>query len=245
METENIRDEIEIDVRGLLLAILNRIVIIVLIGVLTGGMAYGYSRYFMEPQYKSTVKAYVFSKQDPDQKSITTSDLAFATYLANDYCELIKSEAVLEQVDKELNLNKKASEISSMIEVEVQEDTRVMEVAVTSNSPKLSKKIADKVVEVVNEKSKELMDGIEAVRRVGEAKLPTGPCSPNVGKNTMLGFILGFGLAAAVVALQFILDDTIKTPEDIEKWLEVSVLASIPLKNDEKKNKKKTNGKKE
>lgn len=238
METENVRDEIEIDIRGLIMAILNKFVIIMIIAVIAAGVAYGYSRYFVTPKYMSTTKLYIFSKQDPEQKIMTTSDLAFATYLANDYCALIKSEPVLQEVSEQLGLKTTVAELSSMIDVEVEEETRVMEVSVVSTSPKLSKKIADKVVEVVNDKTREVMDGIEAVKTIGEAKVPTAPCSPNVRRNTLLGFILGFGLAAAFVGIRFILDDSIKTSDDIEKWLGVSVLASIPLRNDDKKSKK-------
>jgi capsular polysaccharide biosynthesis protein len=75
------------------------------------------------------------------------------------------------------------------------------------------------------------MNGIEAVNPIDEAKLPTSPSSPNVEKNTMIGFMIGFALSILVVAVMFILDDTIKTPDDIEKRLGVSVLASIPLKS--------------
>ena len=47
----------------------------------------------------------------------------------------------------------------------------------------------------------------------------------------MIGFIVGFGVALLVIIILYILDDTIKTPDDIEKRLGVSVLAAIPLKS--------------
>ncbi len=231
METENFRNEIEIDIRGLFGAILNRLTVIILVGILVGGIAFAYTEYFIDPQYVSTTKVYILSKQDPDEKTLTTSDLAFATYLANDYQVLLTSRPVLEEVIEELNLDQTTSSLASMINVELEEDTRVMDISVTSTDPKLAKKIADKVRDVANEKTKTVMDGIEAVNPVDEANLPTSPSSPNVEKNTMLGFILGFGISTLVVIIMFILDDTIKTPDDIEKRLGVSVLASIPLKS--------------
>ena len=231
METENNRNEIEIDLRGMFAAILNRLTIIILIGILVGGIAFAYTQYFIDPQYVSTTQVYILSKQDPNQQTLTTNDLAFATYLANDYQILLESQPVLQEVKDELNLDQSTSTLASMIEVELQEDTRIMNISVTSTDPKLAKKIADKVRDVANEKTKDVMDGIEAVNAIDEAKLPTSPSSPNVEKNTMIGFILGFGISVIVVVIMFILDDTIKTPDDIEKRLGVSVLASIPLKS--------------
>lgn len=239
METENIKNEIEIDLRGLLSAILNRLTIIILVGILTGGITFAYSQYFIDPEYVSTTKVYILSKQDPDQKALTTSDLTFATYLANDYQVLLTCEPVLQQVKEELNLEQTTEALASMISVELEEDTRVMNISVTNTDPKLAKKIADKVRDVANEKTKDVMDGIEAVNPIDEAKLPTSPISPNVEKYTMLGFLLGFGISVIVVIIMFILDDTIKTPDDIEKRLGVSVLASIPLKSADSSNKSK------
>ena len=241
METENIKNEIEIDLRGLFSAILNRLTIIILVGILVGGIAFAYTQYFIDPQYVSTTKVYILSKQDPEQKALTTSDLAFATYLANDYQILLTCEPVLQEVKDELNLDQSTSSLASMISVKLEEDTRVMTISVTSTDPKLAKKIADKVRDVANEKTKTVMDGIEAVNPIDEATLPTTPDSPNIQKNTMLGFLLGFGISVLVVIVMFIMDDTIKTPDDIEKQLGVSVLASIPLKSVESSGRSKKN----
>ena len=231
MGTQNNKNEIEIDLRGLLLTILSRLTIIILVGILVGGIAFAYTEFFITPQYLSTTKVYIVSRQDPNQQGLTSSDLAFASDLANDYQVLLTSEPVLRKVKDDLKLDLSVGQLAGMVDVELEEDTRVLDIKVSSPDPKLSKKIADKVRDVANEKTKEVMEGVEAVNPVDEATLPRVPSSPHVEKNTMLGFIIGFGLALLVVILMFVLDDTIKTPDDIEKKLGVSVLASIPLKS--------------
>lgn len=232
METNNnLKNEIEIDLMGLLSAILSHLTVIILIGILTGGITFVYTQYFMDREYVSTTKVYILSKQDPNQQALTTSDIAFATYLAKDYEGLLTTEPVLKEVKKELNLDQTVGTLASMISVELEEDRRIMDISVTSTDPKLAKKIADSVREVANERLKEIMDGLKPVRSVDEAKLPTYPSSPNVKRNTIVGFLIGFGLSLIVVIIMFILDDTIKAPDDVEKRLGVSVLASIPLKS--------------
>lgn len=233
MDNENIKNEIEIDLRGLFTAVMNRLAIIILVGILVAGVAFVYTQYFVDEQYVARTKVYILNKQDENQQYLTSQDLALATYLAKDYESLLTTDPVLEEVKKELNLEQSTSTLASMISVEVEEDTRLMNISVTSTDPKLAKKIADKVREVANERLKEIMDGLEPVRSVDEAKLPTSPSYPNVEKNTMIGFIIGFGVALLVVIILYILDDTIKSPDDIEKHLGVSVLGSIPLKSEE------------
>lgn len=233
IESEEMKNEIEIDVRSLFATILNRLFVIILIGILVGGVAFVYTKFFISPQYVATTKVYILSKQDPDQKTLTTSDIAFASYLAKDYETLLTTRPVLQEVKKELNLDMSTDALEKMITVNVETDTRIMEISVTNTDPKLAKKIADKVREVANERLKVIMDDLEPVRSVDEAELPTTPASPNVKRNTMMGFIAGFGISLLVVIILFILDDTIKTPDDIEKRLGVSVLAAIPLKSEE------------
>lgn len=233
IESDEMKNEIEIDVRSLFATILNRLFVIILIGILVGGVAFVYTKFFISPQYVATTKVYILSKQDPDQKALTTSDIAFASYLAKDYETLLTTRPVLQEVKKELNLDMSTDALEKMITVNVETDTRIMEISVTNTDPKLAKRIADKVREVANERLKVIMDGLEPVRSVDEAELPTTPASPNVKRNTMMGFIAGFGISLLVVIILFILDDTIKTPDDIEKRLGVSVLAAIPLKSEE------------
>lgn len=238
METQNRKDEIEIDLGGLFYAIYRKLVIIILVGVIFGGLTYGYSKYFVEPLYVSTTKVYIVNKQDPNQTTLTNSDIISASYIARDYQVLLLSEPVLEEVRDSLNLRVSIGSLSKMISVELIENTRIMTISVTTTNPRMSKAIADKVRDVANEKTKNVMGGIEAVNPVDEATLPAGPSSPNVKKNTILGFVGGTIIAIIFVVILYILDDTIKTPEDIEKRLGISVLAAIPLKENESGSKK-------
>ena len=103
MDNENVKNEIEIDLRGLFSAILNRLTIIILVGILVGGVAFVYTQYFVDQQYVAKTKVYILNKQDENQQYITSQDLVLATYLAKDYESLIVTDPVLEEVKKELN----------------------------------------------------------------------------------------------------------------------------------------------
>jgi len=69
--------------------------------------------------------------------------------------------------------------------------------------------------------------------------MPINPVSPNIMKNTVIGAALGAFLAIAIVVVIFLMDDTVKTADDVEKYLGLNTLTSVPLKEGETKAKKK------
>ena len=69
---------------------------------------------------------------------------------------------------------------------------------------------------------------VQAVNTVDEANLPTEPSDPSIRKWTAIGAALGMLLCAMILVVRFLLDDTIKTSEDVEKYLGWSTLALIP-----------------
>lgn len=83
---------------------------------------------------------------------------------------------------------------------------------------------------------------IKAVNVVETANIPDEPSSPSVPKNGVIGGLLGILLAAAVVIIVYLTNDTVKTPEDVEKYLGLSVLGTIPYSSKMgKKSKRKRN----
>lgn len=66
------------------------------------------------------------------------------------------------------------------------------------------------------------------IRIVDSARPPEEPDKPKVLLNLVLGFLLGLGLGVGAAFLQEYLDNTLKTPEDVERFLHVPALALIP-----------------
>ena len=124
-----------------------------------------------------------------------------------------------------------------MITVENAPDTRILTIRVESEDPKEAKAIADAVRESVSIQIPKIMDA-DSVNTIEEGNLPTSPSSPNLMKNMALGGILGIVLAIGIIVLIYVLDDTLKTPEDVENFLGLNVLTSIPVSEGFKKSKK-------
>ncbi len=229
-------DEITIDLTELLMAIWRKLHLVILTGIVVALLAFIGTKLFITPMYTSVTKVYVLSKQEGNA-SLTYSDLQTGTSLTKDYMELVKSRPVLEQVIAILNLDMKAEELADTITVDTPTDTRILRISVENEDPKTAKEIADAIRESVSIQITEIMDA-DSVNTVEVGNLPTDPSSPSTMKNMLIGGILGVLLAIGIIVLIYILDDTVKTPEDVEYYLGLNVLTSIPIEEGVKKSKK-------
>ena len=214
-------DELTIDLGELFSVLWNKIYIIILAGIVLAFAAFAYTQLLITPKYTSTTSMYMLTKTE-GSTGLTTSDLQTGTQLTQDYMELTKSRTVLEKVISTLNLDMTVEELNSSVTTANTENTRIMTIEVENEDPELARDIADTLREAASNKIEEIMN-IDAVNTIEDANLPTSPSSPSVMKNTAIGAILGILISAGIIILLFMMDDTIKTPEDVEKYLYTSV----------------------
>lgn len=232
METRQMNnDEIEIDLREVFILLLSRMWLIALAGILTAVIGFALSAFLIAPTYESTSKIYILNKQQ--ENTVTYSDVQLGTQLTKDYAQLITSRLVLEKVIEELNLAEINEEMDyeamlEKVEVTTPTDTRILSITVTDTDPVMAMNIANSVREAAAVHIKNVMD-IEAVNVVETANLPMEKAGPSILKWTFIGGCIGAFLVIAVVLVLFFLDDTIKTSDDVEKYLGLSTLALIPL----------------
>ena len=140
-----------------------------------------------------------------------------------------------------MNLNMTHNQLISNIFVKVPDNTRILEITVQNQDPVLAKQLADSIAEVASERMVSILE-MEKVNIVEKGDLPTVPTSPSVMKNTILSGIIGAFISAFVIIFIHLIDDTIKNAEQIEKYLDLTVLGAIPLEmkysNKMRKNKK-------
>lgn len=226
MQNTNTEDVIEIDLQELFGLLLHWLWLVLICGLLTGAAGFVISKYVITPQYQSTTKVYILNKQD--NSTLTYSDVQLGTQLTKDYAQLIKGRYVLEQVIGICELDEKYGSFANRVSVETLTDTRIIAITVEDEDPKMAQLIADEIRKVASEHIKNVMD-IQAVNVAEEANLPETPSSPSVAKWTGAGLLLGIFLCAMILVIRFLVDDTIKTSDDIEKYLGLSTLAMIPV----------------
>lgn len=221
-------DEVTIDLMELFSALWAKKTIIILSAVFMALVAFVGTKMFVTPKYTSVTKLFVMAKNDDTSASATYTDLQTGSMLTKDYMELVKSRPVLEKTISKLKLDVTPEELAGMITTETPTDTRIMSISVTDDDPKEAKQIADTLRKAVSVQITEIMSA-DSVNTVEEGNLPTSPSSPNVKKNMMLGVLLGLVISMGFIVLISILDDTVKTPDDVEKYLGLNVLTSIPI----------------
>ncbi len=218
-------DVIEIDLQELAGLLLHRLWLLAIFGIAGGAAAFLISFFLITPLYESTTSIYILNKNEGS--TVTYTDLQLGSVLTKDYARLIKSRDVLESVIAECGLEESYGSLKDRVEVETQSDTRIVDITVTDEDPLRAQTLADEVRMQASELIREVTE-IQAVNVVDEANLPEGPASPSVPKWSLLGAALGILLSALVVVVRFLLDDTVKTSDDIERYLELSTLALIP-----------------
>ena len=225
----------EIDLWEVLVSLLNRWYIIVSATVVVGILAaiYFYTPFFTPNTYSASTTIYVRNVQSGSSSSITTSDLNSSTLLVNDYSELIKSRRVTSRVCEILGLPSLKGYNVSISSVK---DTRFIRITVTGPYPESVAYIANAFGDVFADVVSEVMGGdIQNVSVIDEAVIPTSPSGPSRLRNTGIAAIAAFALACLVIALINIIDNTLKTQEDIEEQVGIPVLALFALIEPDKK----------
>ena len=240
---EPIRDqEIEIDLVALFHELVKHWKALVASMVLLAAVFGLYSKITFVPEYEASAEMYVLTKST----SITSlADIQVGSSLTNDYEYVITGRTVLSQVIDNLDMDETYEQLSKRVSIENPTDTRVLKIVVTDTDLEASKTVADEIAKVSSQYIADNMDQSQPkiIQTAYASKTPVN----NILKNTVIGAVLGLFLAAGIVVLGYMLDDTISNADDMETRTGLKVLASLPVDETEydgvksKKRKKKKN----
>ena len=123
--------------------------------------------------------------------------------------------------------------LSESVSTSNPENTRILEVTVESDSPENAKRIVDALCEIGQEKIAEAM-GFQQVNLYEYGTLSSKPCNTTSMTTYLLAGVIAAILVYSAFLIVFLLDDRIRTEEDIERYLGLSILGNIPNANDKK-----------
>ncbi len=201
------------------------LLLLVVIGCLTAYISF----YVLKPVYETSTSLFVVSKINNSQTSIDYNDILVSQLLVNDYRELIISRTVTAAVINELgigNITPKA--LADKIKVNSKSDTRVIKIEVQGEDPKQLQVITDKLAAVFMIKAVELMK-VENVAVIDKAEFPEDPVKPKPIMNILISVFVSLLLGTGLMILIEYLDDTIKTSDDVEQYLGLTLLGTIPV----------------
>jgi len=187
------------------------------------------SFFILTPIYESSSQFIVNqSNQDDSEMQIDSGTIRTNVELINTYNVIITSSAILDEVVETLELPYNASTLADKINVSSEEDSQVVTVAVKDADPYEATNIANATVAVFQEEVVELMN-VDNVKILSEAVTQENPSpvEPKPTLNIAIAIVLGGMIGVGIAFLLEYFDTTIKTEEDIEKQLGVTLVGVV------------------
>lgn len=235
----------ELDIKQLIGIFFEKKWFIILSILVFAAIGFGYSKYYLTPMYESSTRLVLaasekkenqneMNKNNEDeninqnkQETITQADVLLNSNLVSTYSELIKTNDVIRKVVNNLNLDIDQEELKKSISVNSVKDTELIEIDVETKDAKQSAQIANEISKVFIDKVAEIYN-INNVYIVEEAEASEEPTNINTVKDIVTFALVGLVMASGIILLQNMLDTTVKTEEDIEETLGITVIATIP-----------------
>ena len=193
-----------------------------LIGALLAGLI---THFAITPKYTATAKMYMVSSSS--QSVVDLTDLNIGQSISGDYVELLKTRPIVEGVIEEQNLPYTYNQLVGMINLSIVNNTRIIKIDVTSTDNKEAMRIANALAEKGVSELPKLMETPEP--HIAEyAIVPVNKSYPSLTKNTMIGALLAMLIMLGIFTVQFLMDDTFRYAEDIEREFGVMPLTVIP-----------------
>ena len=225
MNQKDMNDEMEIDLLDLAYMLMDHWHHLLLC-LLAGAVIFNaYAFFGIQPTYQSTSKLYVVSTSD--DSVVNLNDLNLGTSLTSDYEELMLSYPVLNRVIDRLNLDSTSDELAKAFSLNNPSDTRILEITATSTDPQMAMDLAETMAEEAIDYLPDTMSTL-APNLAQPAKLPESKVAPSYTKFTIIGALLGLLICAAFFIVKYLMDDTIHTADDMEKYFGLVPLTTIP-----------------
>ena len=212
---------------------IHRLWVMILAAVVVAGGLLLINRLTFIPTYSSTATLYILRQDNDTSTGNSDTDFSLALKVVSDCDYLLKSHSVLDEVIQELKLETDYKTLSKSVSTSNPENTRILEVTVESDSPENAKRIVDAICEIGQEQITAAM-GFQQVNLYEYGTLNDKPCNTTSMTTYLLVGMIAAVLVYSIYLIIYLLDDRIRTEEDIERYLGLSVLSDIPNADDKK-----------
>lgn len=223
--------EREVDLVRLIHTLMERSWMIAIVALLCGAIALAGTWLLITPQYEASAVFYVNNSAlsiADTALSIESGDISASKSLVNTYIVILEDRVTLVDIIDYAGVEGIGyRELSESIVAEALNDTEVFKVTVRHPDPVCAQRLANAAAHILPKRIGSIIDGSSA-KIVSDAVVPLLPSSPSYPINTVVGFLVGFLLAVAAIALREIYDTTIREEEDITRYCRHPILAAVP-----------------
>ena len=218
--------EQEIEIREIIAIIAKRWWLLLLLLVLTVATSGIVSFFILTPIYEASTTLLVGKPTEGAQ--IIYQDIQLNRQLVKTYGEIARSSTVAKDIINEMNLSITAVELRDKIEVRQRGDTEIIEINVRDESAEHAAFLANGVARVFMTHVANIMK-TDNVSVIDSAEVPDTPVSPRKLLNMAVAAVLSLMAGFFLVFLLEYLDNSIKSPLDVERHLELPILGAIPV----------------
>lgn len=221
--------EMTLDLREIFGVIRKRLWIILSVTIAASIISGAISFYVLEPTYEAKTSIIVGKEiQNTTQMgSQEINDVLMYQKLVKTYTEIAKSRLVAESTLRKLISNMSPEELADKVTITPQNDTQIMYIKAQSDKPEDAVSIANAVADSFIEESKKIYPSGN-IQIMDRAAYPKSPIKPRPLLNIAIAFFLGLMISLGIVFLIEYMDNTIKTENDVEKYLDLPVIGIIP-----------------
>ena len=218
----------EINLVPLLKALLLKLWLMLIVGVVFAALAFGATKLFVQPTYRSGFTAYVNNQHSQVNKdTLNYSDLNAAKELVRTYAYIIRSNSVLTAAAESIDLDLSYDALKGMVSTEIQDETEIIYVYVVHRDPQIAYDLADAIAKTAPEFMSSFVEG-SSMKIIDYPEYSNKRYKPSYTQYAIFGFIFGVLLVAVKVIIDYLRNDLICDESELEERYSIPILGVLP-----------------
>ena len=204
--------------------------LIVLVPAIAGAGAYYVSVYKTVPVYEAKATMYILNSLSEARITAAYGDITSAQNAIKNYGEIIKSKSAINEALDGLNLTEYSAGrfLGNISVVFSEKNSFVVGINVKDVDPKLASDMANILSEIFVDKTDMLMK-MSIIKILDKAEIPAYPTNDETKKNVSVATMAGIIFCVVIIFMvEYAGTVIIKDGKDVQKYLDLPVLATIP-----------------
>lgn len=189
------------------------------------------SIFILSPVYESKVTVIVGKANSTTSSSEEYNDVMMYQNLTKTYTSIATSNFIEGKAAEKLGNGMTAETLDKFITVTAEAGTQILDITATGNSSQDALNKVTALSQAFVDNSKTVYNAGD-VRIMDKGQLPDKPIKPRKSINIALAFIIGLIVSIGLSFTLEYMDSTIKTQDDIKRYLDLPVLGTIPMQDD-------------
>lgn len=192
----------------------------------------GILSYFVIPPTYEASTSIIIGKAPGDhpsdeQQASNSDSIYLSQKLMKTYASIAQSDLVADKTVDKLNDGLTSEKLQKAIKVTPETDTQILDIKYDSRDPKQAMNVVNTFADTFIEESQKIYP-TDNISIMDAAKLPEKPVKPKKALNVAIAFLVGLFASVGIVFILDYMDNTIKTEQDVDKFLQLPVIGVIP-----------------